>query len=77
VIEAEQQAVLNTLTEHDFRDAFLNWQKGQEWCIRAEGDYFDGDVAIGPNVSFRSDGNISPGNYGWLFVCKKNNSLPY
>jgi hypothetical protein len=25
VIEAELQAVLNTLTEHDFQDAFKNW----------------------------------------------------
>jgi hypothetical protein len=24
VIEAESQAVLNTLTEHDFQDAFIN-----------------------------------------------------
>jgi hypothetical protein len=27
VIEAELQAVLNTLTEHDFQDAFETWQK--------------------------------------------------
>jgi hypothetical protein len=27
VIEAESQAVLNTLTEHDFQDAFTKWQK--------------------------------------------------
>jgi hypothetical protein len=27
VIEAESQAVLNTHTEHDFHDAFKNWQK--------------------------------------------------
>jgi hypothetical protein len=33
VMEAESQAVLNTLTEHDF----------QERCIHAEGDYFEGD----------------------------------
>jgi 23S rRNA maturation mini-RNase III len=30
VIEAESQAVLNTLTEHDFKDAFKNWQKRRE-----------------------------------------------
>jgi hypothetical protein len=41
VIEAE--SVLNTLTEHDFPDAFKKWQKHWEWCIRAEGDYFEGD----------------------------------
>jgi hypothetical protein len=27
VIEADLQAVLNTLTEHDFQDAFKKWQK--------------------------------------------------
>jgi hypothetical protein len=27
VIEAESQAVLNTLTEHDFQDAFRKLQK--------------------------------------------------
>jgi hypothetical protein len=42
-MEAESQTVLNTLTEHDFQDAFKKWQKRWEWCIRAEGDYFKGD----------------------------------
>jgi hypothetical protein len=27
VTEAEPQAVLNSLTEHDFQDAFQKWQK--------------------------------------------------
>jgi hypothetical protein len=35
----ESQAVLNTLTEHDFQDVF----KKLEWCILMEGDYFEGD----------------------------------
>jgi hypothetical protein len=43
VIEAESQAVLNTLTEHDFQDAFKKWQKGWERCIYAERDYFEGN----------------------------------
>jgi hypothetical protein len=43
IIEAQLQAVLNTLTEHNFEDAFNKWQKRWEWCIRAEGDYFEGD----------------------------------
>jgi hypothetical protein len=43
VIEAESQAVLNTLTEHDFQDAFKKRQKHWERCILAEGDYFEGD----------------------------------
>jgi hypothetical protein len=43
VIEAESQAVLNTLTEHNFQDVLKKWQKRWEWCIRAEGDFFEGD----------------------------------
>jgi hypothetical protein len=42
VIETELQAVLN-LTEHVFHDAFRKWQKRWERCIRAEGDYFEGE----------------------------------
>jgi hypothetical protein len=36
VIEAESQAVLNTLTEHYFQDAFKKWQERWE-------RYFEGD----------------------------------
>jgi hypothetical protein len=43
VIEADLQAVLNTLTEHDFRDEFKKWQKRWEWCIQVKRDYFKGD----------------------------------
>jgi hypothetical protein len=43
VMEAESQAVLNTLTEYDFQDAFKKWQKLWEWCICVEGDYIKGD----------------------------------
>jgi hypothetical protein len=43
VIEAESQTVLNTITEHDFQDAFKIWQKRWKQCIRAEADYFEGD----------------------------------
>jgi hypothetical protein len=35
-MEAESQAVLNILTEHDFQDAFKKWQKSWERCIRVE-----------------------------------------
>jgi hypothetical protein len=43
MIEAELQVALNTPTEHDFQDAFRKWQKRWERCIRAEGNYFEGD----------------------------------
>jgi hypothetical protein len=50
VIEAESQAALNTLTEHDFQNAFEKCQKHWERCIRAEGDYFEGDVGLGSKL---------------------------
>jgi hypothetical protein len=40
VIEAESQAVLNTLIEHDFQKEFKKWQKCWQWCIWVEGNYF-------------------------------------
>jgi hypothetical protein len=40
-IEAESQALLNILSEHDFQDAFRKYQKRWERCIRAEEDYFE------------------------------------
>jgi hypothetical protein len=43
VMKAESQVVPNTVTEHDFQDAFKIWQKSWEWSIRPEGDYFEGD----------------------------------
>jgi hypothetical protein len=43
MIEADLQAVLNTLTEHDFQDAFKKRQKHREWCIHVEGGHFEGD----------------------------------
>jgi hypothetical protein len=43
VIEAELQVVMNTLTEHNFLDAFKKWQKLWKPFIHAEGDYFESD----------------------------------
>jgi hypothetical protein len=34
VFKAETQAVLSTLTEHNFQDAYKKWQKHWELCIR-------------------------------------------
>jgi hypothetical protein len=42
VIEAELQAVLNILTEHDFQDGFKKWQKRWEWYIQVGGNFFKG-----------------------------------
>jgi hypothetical protein len=43
VIEAESQAVPNTLSEHDLQDEFKICQRRWELCIRAEGDCFEVD----------------------------------
>jgi hypothetical protein len=43
VTEAESQAVLNTLREHDFQNAFKKWQMRWERCMGAKGEYFEGD----------------------------------
>jgi hypothetical protein len=43
VIEADSRAVMNTLSEHGFQDAYKKCQKFKERCIRAEGDYSEGD----------------------------------
>jgi hypothetical protein len=38
---AESQAVLNTLSEHDYQDTFKEWQKHWELCMCVEVDYFE------------------------------------
>jgi hypothetical protein len=43
VTEAGSQEVLNTLTKHDFQNAFKKWQKCLLRCIHMKGDYFKGD----------------------------------
>jgi hypothetical protein len=43
LVKAESQVVLNTLTEHDFQDAFKKWRKRWEWFVCEEEDYFEGD----------------------------------
>jgi hypothetical protein len=44
VIRAELQAVMNTLTEHDFQDGLKKkWQKCWKQCKHVEGVYFKGD----------------------------------
>ena len=43
-IQAELQAVLNTLGENDFQECFKNWQHRWDHCQESEGDYFEGDA---------------------------------
>jgi len=43
-IQAESQAVLNTLRENDFQECFKKWQHRWVCCQASEGDYFEGDA---------------------------------
>jgi hypothetical protein len=52
VIEAESEAVLNTLTEHDFRDAFKNGRNTGTGADMWKGTTLRMMVASGPKVSF-------------------------
>jgi hypothetical protein len=51
VIEAELQAALNTLTEHDCQDAFKIQKKLWEQRIRAKGTISEGTVASRSKIS--------------------------
>jgi hypothetical protein len=46
VIEAESQAVLNSLGVHDVQDAFKKWHTLRERYVRSQGDYFEGDGGL-------------------------------
>jgi len=43
-IQAESQAILDTLRENDFQECFKNWQCHLDHCQTSEGDYFEGDA---------------------------------
>ena len=43
-IQAESQAVLNTLRENDFHECFKNWQRCWDRCQASEWDYFESDA---------------------------------
>jgi hypothetical protein len=42
-IQSESQAVLDSIKDNDFHDAFEAWKKRWDRCIRSQGDYFEGD----------------------------------
>jgi len=42
-IQAETHKVLDTLTEKNFQDAFKKWRRRWDQCLRAGGNYFEGD----------------------------------
>ena len=42
-IQADSQAVLNTLRENDFQECFKHWHHRWDRCQASEGDYIEGD----------------------------------
>jgi hypothetical protein len=45
-IQEESQWVLDTIPKRDFHGCLKAWQKRWDRCIRAEGEYFEGDGGI-------------------------------
>ena len=45
-IQEESQRVLDTIPKRDFQGCFQAWQKCLDRCIRAKGEYFEGDGGI-------------------------------
>ena len=45
-IQEESQQVLDTIPKRDFQGCFQVWQKHWDRCIRAKGEYFEGDEGI-------------------------------
>jgi hypothetical protein len=68
VIETESLAVLNTLTDHDFEDAFKNGKNAGNGAYAQKGTTSRVMAASRPIVSFWPDGSPSLGNYGWPFI---------
>jgi transposase len=42
-VKAKTAEILNSLTEHDLRNCFEQWQHRMQLCVNSEGDYFEGD----------------------------------
>jgi hypothetical protein len=67
VIEAESQAVLNTLTEHDFQNAFKNDRSAGNGTYAQKGLLGGRWWPVGPKLVLTRWQHLSR-NYGWLFV---------
>jgi hypothetical protein len=75
--KAEPQVVLNTLTEHEFQDAFTkNGRSAGNGAYVRKGTTLGLMMASRTKASFWSDGSASPGNYGWLFVTERLRMFP-
>ena len=45
-IKEESKRVLDTIPKRDFQGCFQAWQKIEDRCIRAKGEYIQGDGGI-------------------------------
>jgi len=45
-IQGESQQVRDTIPKRDFQGCFQAWQNPWDRCIRAKGEYFEGDGRI-------------------------------
>ena len=45
VEEIEENSIrdLHAIPQNTFQDAFQKWEKRWEWCVKSEGEYFEGD----------------------------------
>jgi hypothetical protein len=60
--------MLNTLTEHDFQDAFKNSRIAGNGAYAVKETTSRVMVASKPKVTFLPHGSTNPRNYEWLFV---------
>jgi hypothetical protein len=60
VIEAETQAMLNSITEHDFQDAFKEWQSAGNGAHAQKETTSRVVVASRPKVNFLKVCSTSP-----------------
>jgi hypothetical protein len=72
VIKAESQAVLNSLTEHDFQDAFKIDRSAGNGAYVQKVTTLRVMVTSRPKLSFWRDDSTSPRNYGYTiyFIVK-------
>jgi hypothetical protein len=68
VLEAELQAVLNALTEHNFQDALKNGRSAEYGAYMRKGTTSRVMVASRPRVRFWTDGGTSPRSYGYPLI---------
>jgi hypothetical protein len=69
VIEAKSQAMLNTLKEHSFHEAFRKCTSAGNGAHVWKGITSRVMAVSMPKVSLCPDGNNSPGNYGSEWYC--------